>query len=346
MFYSEDEVLTPVESKEYPGFYVVPGYWWVVVSRDGACINARTGNHLAHNKVKGYRQLNTEMTVARGSGEYLDLKAQVHRLLALTFIGRPAHLRHIPFSSLQANHIDHDRWNCSLENLEWVTGSRNVQAATEFGAIAGASKVLARDIRTNEVQIFAATIRCARHFDLHVVDLRSHLAGPEVGRRTHDWHVFKLDDGLPWPVLPIEDQVETKWYHTGFVSIVSEDKSKSFVFNTLKEVVEFLGVDRSALRYYRERNGPVKPYRGWIITIYDTVLGHDTSMLATLTAHFGGRRNKRRIRVTNVYTDIRTVFSSISDAAKTCTVSESTIREAIANSRVFAAQYKAEFVDS
>lgn len=43
-----------------------------------------------------------------------------HRAVLLSFIWEPPTLKH------QANHIDFDRWNNQLENLEWLTPKQNV----------------------------------------------------------------------------------------------------------------------------------------------------------------------------------------------------------------------------
>ena len=51
---------------------------------------------------------------------------QIHRLLAETFIPNPENLPYI-------NHIDGDKTNNSLDNLEWCTHSHNMQHAWDTG---------------------------------------------------------------------------------------------------------------------------------------------------------------------------------------------------------------------
>lgn len=50
---------------------------------------------------------------------------QIHRAIASAFIPRPTELKDIPFGSLEVNHIDGDKANLTLTNLEWTTKSGN-----------------------------------------------------------------------------------------------------------------------------------------------------------------------------------------------------------------------------
>lgn len=54
-----------------------------------------------------------------GHGEPSGKTVHIHRLVLEAFVGPPPSPKH------EANHIDRNRMNCALENLEWVTAKEN-----------------------------------------------------------------------------------------------------------------------------------------------------------------------------------------------------------------------------
>lgn len=86
------------------------------IDRNGKVINTKTNNTKVHWKgANGYYYVDIqEYGVAK--------KYAVHRLLAITFLLNPDGKRTV-------NHIDGNKLNNSLSNLEWATDSENMQHA-------------------------------------------------------------------------------------------------------------------------------------------------------------------------------------------------------------------------
>jgi hypothetical protein len=97
------------------------------IREDGTVIGAR-GKPLKHRVHQGY------VRVRLRDGWY-----PLHRLLALKFIPNPE-------GKQQVNHKDGNRFNNSLDNLEWVTHQENLYHAMDNGLHAwGRTKVKSSD---------------------------------------------------------------------------------------------------------------------------------------------------------------------------------------------------------
>ena len=97
-----------VELEEFPGYYI---------NRDGVVIGMK-GHPLTHSpNVDGY-----PVVYMRRDGK--NCCVRVHRQLAKTFIPNPYDLPVV-------NHIDGDKTNHKLENLEWTTVQGNVTHAID-----------------------------------------------------------------------------------------------------------------------------------------------------------------------------------------------------------------------
>lgn len=98
----------------------IEGYDNYEVSTHGRIRNKRLGIIMrTHGNRGGYEQLCLTQNGNRRT-------CKVHRLVAETFIPNPDNLP-------QVNHIDGDKWNNNIDNLEWCTPQQNMQHAIESG---------------------------------------------------------------------------------------------------------------------------------------------------------------------------------------------------------------------
>jgi len=137
--------------REYKGF---------VVDDDLNVYNARTGRKITpFVGSDGYYQV----TRSRSDGSHYHLR--LHVLYANLFIPNPNGYKYI-------NHIDSNKLNYSLDNLEWCTNSYNVQHGWDSGnrTYKNNTKVQAEDIDGNKY-IFDSIRKLgeALHLDRHKV---------------------------------------------------------------------------------------------------------------------------------------------------------------------------------
>jgi hypothetical protein len=85
------------------------------VSNKGRCLDMRDRRTFGSVNGSGY------MKYGKTNHDSKIIKYLVHRLVCLTFMPRP------DANKLQVNHIDYNKENNFIENLEWVTGSENIQ---------------------------------------------------------------------------------------------------------------------------------------------------------------------------------------------------------------------------
>lgn len=117
------------------------------VSDKGNVRNAQTGKILHHGKnPKGYHIV----SLYKNGGQYTK---KVHRLVCSAFYGEPG-------NGFEINHKNGDKSDNSLSNLEWCTGSENIQHAYNSGLRKPPRMKKVKIVETGEV--FESMSDCAR----------------------------------------------------------------------------------------------------------------------------------------------------------------------------------------
>lgn len=109
----------------------------------------------------------------------------VHRIVAETFVKNPD-----PDTKTQVNHVDGDKANNSVSNLEWCTPSENDLHAFNTGLKKPTPGKAVRIVETGET--FESQAECARSINGIQGNIAQCLSGK---RKTHRGYHFKYVDG-------------------------------------------------------------------------------------------------------------------------------------------------------
>ena len=148
----------PIET-DVKGFYYIPCFPEYGVNKDGVVKNLKTGIIK-----KWYTTKAVEKGNKTGGYEFSTFHNSVyvknihkHRLLCLVFKPFTGN-----FSKLTVNHIDGNKNNNTLDNLEWASYSENNKHAWDHGLkLIDREKIYVRNLVTNEIKVFRSVRKAA-----------------------------------------------------------------------------------------------------------------------------------------------------------------------------------------
>ena len=175
----------------------IPGYEGIYqVSNNGNVVSLNAYGHNIKRALKqrlNYYGYSTVVLNHNKKSKYVG----VHILVAKTFIPNPEH-------KPQVNHIDGNKTNNNVNNLEWVTCKENIQHAIRtglsnpkgykgiYGKDHAASKpVLQYDIHGNFIKKWGSRIEAARHYNVNSCLISNCIAGRWQSCRGFIWKEYK-----------------------------------------------------------------------------------------------------------------------------------------------------------
>lgn len=180
----------PVESLDFPGYFLIPYHSDYVISPEGQLIRRSTGEFITASKAAtGYYTF--RMVDDQGHvGNRLR-----HRILAYAFKKYGADV-----NSLDVNHKDGIPGNDVLDNLEWATRSQNVKHAYQNGLRSDNYPVQLRDIHTGHIFIFNSYSDAADFAGVTTATISNYVKrGAEFVIRGYQCRKHPADDS--WPVF-------------------------------------------------------------------------------------------------------------------------------------------------
>lgn len=194
--YPESFVISysdPIESLEFPGFYVIPYYSNYVISKQGRLIKKSDGIEImASRSTRGH----FTFRMTDDSGKTQNFLR--HRILAYAFLTMPFN-----FETLTVNHLNGIPGSDDLSNLEWATYAENNLHAieTDLRKVGAVVNIEAYDRVNDRYYLFPSCRQAAKFFNVSgtTIIVRS----SSNGNKVFNGYQFRVYNGTSkeWPVV-------------------------------------------------------------------------------------------------------------------------------------------------
>lgn len=225
-----------VECLKYPGFFSIPHNPNAVVSKTYEIVDYWTGQRRtvtmpSPQETSKYPRVSTNPVFNEIKLPYHS--QTFHRLLALAFIPLEG-----TRDRFYVNHIDGNKLNYDVKNLEWVTYKENRDHAVEAGLCVQSVRLMAIDIYTKERRSFPSLQAAARALNIHAWDISKAIEAYRGQGKVicPPWLFLEEGDTIPTSFIRIQKRVDpigTRWF---LVEKDGETKYISGVGNLYKEV--------------------------------------------------------------------------------------------------------------
>lgn len=217
------------------GFYRIPGYDKYAINKDGLIMNVKTLKLLKENIHVGYPTVALYNPV---SSRFIQ--ARIHVCLARTFIPNIDNKDTV-------NHIDGNKLNYKLDNLEWVTAKENHLHAISLDKDTRSTKCKLKDIYTGEIFFFDSINSASRWLGYggslpNTTVYKNGVRVPILLKRKYEFK--RVDDCNQWFYDP---KGKLKIDTVGPYELRNVKSKDVLEFNTMSEVGNFLGVSKARI---------------------------------------------------------------------------------------------------
>lgn len=254
-----NDYLNPEEYRD--GYYTIPGYETYVINKKGEIRRKFDWSIVTSNHSKSYDTVTLRNPHVDYYSSNSSRQLKVHRLVALTFL----YPDDPDTRNLQVNHIDRNRRNNSLENLEWVTPGENMDHLIRTNKEEHNSAfvpVQVRNYSTKEIFTFPSIIACSEFVKIFKDAVADRLSKGPLYIDPNGYQYRKKDFDKPWPEPASDDTTNyTKFGNTEAV-LLKEFKKNGLVteFSSSVELAKYLNIAPSTLSVWLSHNNqPVLP---------------------------------------------------------------------------------------
>jgi hypothetical protein len=303
-----------IEALDFQGFYEIPGHNNYVINREGVIINRISGKILEGSiNPAGYKNYRLRKDISGDTHTY-----GIHRLLGIVFMKPNGCI-----DELVINHLDANKSNNNLSNLEWTTHKGNVEHAGELGVTSKCTPISVRDVDTGLVTKYPSATECARNlgFTKDAILYRITVGEERIFPERKQYRIGHHDKN--W-FIPSNVEVSMLENTTSKAVLVRYLKTNKVIqYSKMSYAAEALNVALSTLSVWMTKeNQPIFLGSIQVKWVTDpTPWRH----VEDLEFEVGTTGRSKAVIVKNVDTNEIWVFNSASESAAACCISIATI---------------------
>lgn len=247
----------PIESANYQGTFIIPYYTRYTLTPDFKLIDTKNGLVREAKLDSGY--LKSRIFDDYGNRPLIAL----HRMIAMAFIPVEGDV-----TKLVVDHINHQKLDNRIDNLQWLTPSEHGVKTTTLGEDEKVA-VLCRDVHTGEVITLPSIRGAAAYYGIdyktmvHRLNAKQRVFYPGVqyqkAEEFEEWRIPSNDEVMKVMNAQRKPPVMK-------ITAVHDDGTK-VEFDTLGQAAEFTKIIARTLRAVSEKRVPNRKRNGWSFTI-------------------------------------------------------------------------------
>lgn len=240
--------MQPEQILDMPGFYVIPGFNAYAVKEDGTVFSFLSLDVL-DGSMGGAGYLQFRLLNNKG----LTSTIGIHRILGLAF-KHPGCCT----DDLIVDHVDGDKTNISISNLEWVTPLENARRAMNLKLNSKAIDVFTRDVDTGEIKKWRTATECAEAFGISKDAVLFRLRCSEE-RVWPERKQYRSHDGSEWKI-PADLEAAIRAYGRNRAVILKDLKNgEELFFERMQDAAKHVGLGLPAFFSKVKPEQPIMP---------------------------------------------------------------------------------------
>mgnify|MGYP000902770123 CR=1 FL=1 len=247
-----------IEHPTMKGFFLVPGFKHTYIEKHGIMYDDKAKDYLQIKMAALY-----PYPCVRPSERPTDVL--IHRSLALTFLECPGNP-----DDYQVDHLNMDKLDWRLTNLEWVTKSENMKRA---GKTLWRRPLEVKDLVTGKIVGFGSIRECARFFGTHPGEIVYFLQNNKLAPYQQKYDIIFA--GHSWSALTASDVGKTRRGVDREVVVVDmTGKGTVHIYARVTLAAKAIGLKRGALTRWLSGKTKLQLVKGIRVEYLSDFVGH------------------------------------------------------------------------